>query len=435
MARPEDPQDSVVEEMDEPATEKAALLAAPELIAQSFGEYVRAWVLRVRSGDAGSLPVVGGLLLISILFQSLNSNFLTAGNLVNLLIQGAVYMLLAMAEVWVLLLGEIDLSAGYVAGLGGVVMAELIKQGTDWPWPAAIAVALLATAGIGALHGTLITRIGLPSFVVTLAGLLGWQGVMLLILGQGGVVPINSKIVNDLTSGQLTVLASWIVMGALVAAYGARAWLRDSRRRASGLVAPPLSLTFIKIGMIAVAAFVVVAICNQNRAVFGVNDGVPWVIPIVLGVFAAWTVLLTRTRYGRYVYAIGGNPEAARRAGINLAFIRTAAFALCAFTAGIGMLLFASYLGGMSNNVNGGSQVLYAVAAAVIGGTSLFGGRGKPLHGLLGGLVIGAIYNGMYLESLDVKYQFIVTGLVLLAAVTIDSLSRRGAASGSVVRV
>src|SRR5437588_11741066 len=237
MARPEDPQDSVVEEMDEPAADKAALLAAPELVAQSFGEYVRAWVLRVRSGDAGSLPVVGGLLLISILFQSLNSNFLTAGNLVNLLIQGAVYMLLAMAEVYVLLLGGIDLSAGYVAGLGGVVMAELIKQGTDWPWAAAIVVALLVTAGIGALHGTLITRIGLPSFVVTLAGLLGWQGVMLLVLGQGGVVPINPTTISDLTSGQLTVVASWIVMGALVAVYGIRAWLRDSRRRGSGLVA------------------------------------------------------------------------------------------------------------------------------------------------------------------------------------------------------
>src|SRR5438067_3517389 len=219
MARPEDPQDSAVEELDQPEADKAALVAAPELVAQTFGEYVRAWLVRIRAGDAGALPVIGGLVLISILFQSLNSKFLTAGNLVNLLIQGAVYMLLAMAEVYALLLGEIDLSIGYVAGLGGVVMAELIKQGTDWPWAAAIVVALLVTAGIGALHGTLITRIGLPSFVVTLAGLLGWQGVMLLVLGQGGVVPINSKVINDLTSGQLTQAASWIVMLAIVAVY------------------------------------------------------------------------------------------------------------------------------------------------------------------------------------------------------------------------
>jgi D-xylose transport system permease protein len=209
----------------------------------------------------------------------------------------------------------------------------------------------------------------------------------------------------------------------------------DTRRRRSGLVAPPASLTWIKVGLIAVATFVVVAICNVNRANIGTLEGVPWVIPIVLVVLGAWTLLLTRTRYGRYVYAIGGNPEAARRAGINLAVIRTVAFALCSFTAGIGLLLFASYLGGMSNNVNGGSLVLYAVAAAVIGGTSLFGGRGKPLHGVLGGLVIGAIYNGMYLQALAVQYQFIVTGLVLLAAVTIDSISRRGATSGSITRV
>src|SRR5438876_724913 len=267
MARPEDPQVSEVEELDMPAVDKAALVAAPELVAQSFGEYVRAWVLRVRSGDAGALPVVGGLLIISILFQSLNSKFLTAGNLVNLLIQGAVYMLLAMSEVFVLLLGEIDLSAGFVAGLGGVVMAELIKESTGWPIGAAIVVALLFTAAIGALHGTLITRIGLPSFVVTLAGLLGWQGVMLLILGQGGVVPINSKIVNDLTSGQLTVVASWIVMAALVAAYGARAWLRDSRRRASGLVAPPPSVTVLRIAAGLAAGVVVVLVCNTNRGV------------------------------------------------------------------------------------------------------------------------------------------------------------------------
>jgi D-xylose transport system permease protein len=178
-----------------------------------------------------------------------------------------------------------------------------------------------------------------------------------------------------------------------------------------------------------------VLICNQNRANFGTLEGVPWVIPIVLFVLGAWTILLQRTRYGRYVYAIGGNSEAARRAGINLSMVRTVAFVLCSFTAGIALLLYASLLGGMSNNIQGGQYVLYAVAAAVIGGTSLFGGRGKPLHGVLGGLVIGGIYNGMYLQGYPVEAEYIVTGLVLLAAVTIDSLSRRGATSGSVTRV
>jgi D-xylose transport system permease protein len=427
MARPEDPQDSVVEEMEEePAAEKAALLAAPELVAQSFGEYVRAWVLRVRSGDAGSLPVVGGLLLISILFQSLNSNFLTAGNLVNLLIQGAVYMLLAMAEVWVLLLGEIDLSAGYVAGLGGVVMAELIKQGTDWPWPAAIAAALLATAGIGALHGTLITRIGLPSFVVTLAGLLGWQGVMLLILGQGGVVSINSTFINNLTSGQLTVAMSWIVMAALVAVYGVRAWLRDSRRRASGLVAPPPSVTVLRIASVLVAGIAVVLICNVNRGVLTPIRGLPWVVLVVLGVVAVWSFLLGRTSFGRYVYAIGGNPEAARRAGVSLPLIRTACFTFASLTAGIAGIIYASRLRSVSTSIDGGTLVLYAVAAAVIGGTSLFGGRGKAAQAVLGGLVIAAIDNGMGLQGYSAYVRFIVTALVLLAAVTIDALTRRG---------
>ena len=426
MARPEDPQQSEVEELDLPAADKAALVAAPELVAQSFGEYVRAWILRIRGGDTGALPVIAGLLAISILFQSLNSNFLTAGNLVNLLIQGAVYMLLAMAEVWVLLLGEIDLSAGFVAGLGGVVMAELIKSGTNWPVGAAIAVALLFTAGIGALHGTLITRIGLPSFVVTLAGLLGWQGVMLLILGQGGVVPINSKIVNDLTSGQLTVVASWIVMGALVAAYGARAWLRDSRRRASGLVAPPPSVTVLRIAGVLVAGIAVVLICNTNRGVLTPIRGLPWVVLIVLGVVALWSFLLGRTPFGRYVYAIGGNPEAARRAGVSLSLIRTLCFTLASFTAGIAGIIYASRLRSVSTSIDGGTLVLYAVAAAVIGGTSLFGGRGKASQAVLGGLVIAAIDNGMGLQGYSAYVRFIVTALVLLAAVTIDALSRRG---------
>jgi D-xylose transport system permease protein len=196
-------------------------------------------------------------------------------------------------------------------------------------------------------------------------------------------------------------------------------------------VAPPPSLTFIKIGLVAAAGIVVVAICNINRANFGVLAGVPWVVPIVLVVLAAWMVLLERTRYGRYVYAIGGNAEAARRAGIDLALTRTVAFGLCSMTAGVGGLLYASYIGGMSNNVNGGQLVLFAVAAAVIGGTSLFGGRGKVLHGVIGGLVIGGIYNGLYLLSADVQRIFIVTGLVLLAAVTIDAISRKGSVSGA----
>src|SRR3954447_18627428 len=264
------------------------MAVAPELMAQTFGEYVRAWVAKVRGGDAGALPVIAGLLIISVLFQSLNSKFLTAGNLVNLLIQGAVYMLLAMAEVYVLLLGEIDLSIGYVAGIGGVVMAELLKQGTDWPWWAAIIVALLCTAAIGVLQGTLITRIGLPSFVVTLAGLLGWQGVMLRILGNGGTLPIQDKVVNNIANANLSPTVSWTVMAVLVGVYVLFAWRKDARRRASGLVAPPISYTVVKLIGVAIAGVVLVMICNADRGVLVPIRGVPWVLLIVLGVVTMW---------------------------------------------------------------------------------------------------------------------------------------------------
>ncbi|MDQ1400026.1 MAG: hypothetical protein QOK20_1958 [Acidimicrobiaceae bacterium] len=409
------------------ASAAADMAMAPELVATSLGDYLRTSVARVKGGDSGVLPVVGGLLLISILFQSLNSHFLTAGNLINLIVQGAVYMLLAMGEVYALLLGEIDLSIGFVSGIGGVVTAELVKQSNGWPWWAAIIAGLLACALIGAIHGLIITRIGLPSFVVTLAGLLGWQGVMLLILGKGGSLPINNNVINDLASGNLTATASWIVMLLIVAAFGLRTWLRESRRRASGLVAPPASLTLLKIAGALVAGVAVVLIANTNRGRgFVVIRGLPWVVLIVLGVLAMWTSLLGRTKFGRYMYAIGGNAEAARRAGVNLALIRTTAFMLASFTAGIAGIIYASRLRSVSTAVDGGRLVLYAVAAAVIGGTSLFGGRGKAMHAVLGGLVIAAIDNGMGLQGYSAAAQYVVTALVLLAAVTIDSLARRG---------
>ncbi len=370
--------------------------------------------------------------------------FLSAVNLVNLFQQSAIFMVLAMAMSFALVLGEIDLSIGYVGACGAAITVQLVQPvTTKWPWWAAIIAGLGFCFVFGAIQGTLITRLRLPSFIVTLAGFLIGNGIMLwiLLLGPFSGLPnltgtdTNQVVIYDLMWGTLDPTVSWILMAVVVGALGLYIWLGDSRRRRSGLVAPPASLTLIKIVLIAVVGIVVVAICDQNRAAFGTLEGVPWVMLIVLGVLAAWTVLFQRSRYGRYMYAIGGNPEAARRAGINLTLVRTGAFALCSVTAGIGMLLFASYLGGMSNNVPGGQYVLYAVAAAVIGGTSLFGGRGKPLHGVLGGLVIGGIYNGMYLQGYDVEPQFIVTGLVVLAAVTIDSLSRRGAASGSVARI
>jgi D-xylose transport system permease protein len=212
----------------------------------------------------------------------------------------------------------------------------------------------------------------------------------------------------------------------LILAYAGITWWRDQRRRASGLVAPPVGLTALKIAAVAVAGVALILICNANRGVLVPIQGMPWVVLIVLGVLGAWSLLLGKTRFGRYVYAIGGNAEAARRAGVNLARIRTAAFVLCSFTAGIGGIVYASRLRSVSTNLDGGTLVLYAVAAAVIGGTSLFGGRGKPLHAVLGGIVIAAIANGMGLLGMAAATQLIVTALVLLAAVTIDAVARRG---------
>ncbi|HEX4491436.1 MAG TPA: ABC transporter permease [Acidimicrobiia bacterium] len=432
MTRVEEPTPPVDADAQEGALADAARAEADPgdagAHADTLGAYLRVWWTRVRSGDSGVLPVIAGLILISLIFQSLNSKFLSSGNLVNLLVQGAAYMLLAMGEVFVLLLGEIDLSIGYVGGIGAIVTAELVKQSTGWPWWAAILIALITCAAIGALQGTIITRLGLPSFVVTLGGLLGWQGVMLLILGTGGTVPIDNHIVVDITSGNLTPLASWIVMVVIVAIVGARMWRNESRRRASGLVAPPAVATLLKIALIAAAGIAVVLVCNTNRGRLIAIRGVPWVVLVVLGVLAAWTFLLNRTRFGRYLYAIGGNAEAARRAGIPLARMRTAGFALGSLTAGIGGIVYASRINSVSTSLDGGTLVLYAVAAAVIGGTSLFGGRGKAIHAVLGGLVIAAIDNGMGLQGYSAAADKVVTALVLLVAVAIDSIARRNAA-------
>jgi D-xylose transport system permease protein len=413
-------------EREEGVVDLATIPVGGELVADSLPDYVRAWFARLRAGESGKLPVIIGMVIIAVIFQTLNSKFLTAGNIVNLLVQGAVFMLLAMAEVYVLLLGEIDLSAGFVGGVSGVVTAELVKNSVGWPWWAAIVAALGVCAVIGLFQGTIITRLGLPSFVVTLAGLLGFQGLMLRILGNGGTLPIDDKIVNDLANGNLTAGASWIVMAVVVGLFCLVTWMRDARRRKSGLVAPPPSFTLVKMGAAVVAGIALVAICNKNRGVLVPIRGVPWVVLLVLGVLTLWTILLGRTKFGRYMYAIGGNAEAARRAGVSLAGIRTVAFMLASVTAGIAGIIYASRLRSVSTNLDGGTLVLYAVAAAVIGGTSLFGGRGKPIDAVLGGIVIAAIDNGMGLQGFSAASKFIVTAIVLLAAVTIDALARRG---------
>jgi D-xylose transport system permease protein len=344
-------------------------------------------------------------------------------------------MLLAIAEIFALLLGEIDLSVGLVMGLSSVVVAELVQPtGADWPWWAAIIVALLASSLFGALQGTLVARLKMPSFIVTLGGLLILEGVAIIVLG-GSLVGIgntqyaNESFLYNIFWGSFNPVVSWILLAAVVAAAGTALWLREARKHRRNLVAEPHSLTAMKIVLIAVAGIVVVAFCNVNRAHVGTIDGVPFIIPIVLIVLVASTALLTRTRFGRYVYAIGGNPEAARRAGVRLPVIRTWCFALSGLISGIAGVLFASWQVSLTTNIikASNSYVLLAVAAAVIGGTSLFGGRGKIIHGVLGGLVIGGIYNGLYLLGVSSQWIDVVVACVLLAAALIDVLSRRGA--------
>ena len=388
---------------------------------------------RFLPGLTGVLPVLLGVVVIAAIFQSQNQRFLTTGNLVNLLVQGSVFMLIGMGQVFVLLLGEIDLSLGYVAGIAAVVVTMLVQPATGWPWWAALLAALVVAAAIGFLQGTLITRLRLPSFVVTLAGLLAWQGVMIMVLGTGGTVPVPDRTINAIANGTLSPLGGWLLAGAVVLAFAAVTFVEDGRRRRSGLAAPSLGLSVLKVALAAAAAVGLTLLVNADRGVGAFElRGMPIVFPVLFGVLVLWSVVLGRTRFGRYVYAIGGNAEAARRAGIALARVRTLAFTLAALTAGIGGIVYASRLRSMSTSFDGGTIVLYVVASAVIGGTSLFGGRGHPLHAVLGGVVIAAIVNGMALLGLSAAILLIATAVVLLTSILVDVVvRRRGAPAGA----
>ena len=406
--------------------------ASAELLADSFGDYLKIVGRRVRSGDSGALPVIAGLVVIIIIFQVKSSLFLSAANLVNLMAQSAIIITLGMAEIFVLLLGDIDLAAGFTAACAAVIALWMLALG-DPLW-AAVIVALLAAAAYGALQGIIIARLRLPSFVVTLAGQLGLAGVLLYLIsstgniGLGGTIALRNSVINDIENGHLDPTYTWVVMIVIAVLAGGVLFYGDFRRRSAGLVAPPMSVSLLKVAGVLAAAIVVAAVANQNRGRLLPVEGMPWSVLVVLFFLVAWTVLLGRTRFGRYVYAIGGNAEAARRAGISIVRIRTLAFMLCGLTAGVAGIIYASYLGSISSSVDGGQNVLNAVAAAVIGGTSLFGGRGKMLHAVLGGLVVGVIANGLELIGLSAAAQLMWTALVLLAAVIVDRVTRRGSA-------
>ena len=389
---------------------------------QTVSAYARNWWTGVKSGDLGSLPIFLGLIIICVVFQSQNDRFLTAGNFVNLLVQTAPYALIAMGVTFVLLLGEIDLSIGFVSGVGGVLTAILLTpDGSVLPTPLVLAIVLGAGLAIGTLHGLIITKVGVPSFVVTLAGLLAWNGVVLLLIGSKGTVILQNDFVIGLANDFMEPEVAWVLVIVLSAIYAAVQLQRLRSRTKAGLRTDPMLIVALRIVGVAGALVIVTAVANQDR-------GLPYAALLVGALFLIWTYVLNRTRFGRHIYAVGGNAEASRRAGIDVDRVKIACFALCSFMAVVGGIVLASRLRSVDTNTGGGQALLYPIAAAVIGGTSLFGGRGSMKAAILGALVMLSIDNGLGLLGLSSGTKFVLTGGVLLLAVTVDSVSRRGRA-------
>ena len=396
----------------------------PRLMVREHG--VRGyWVIfrrRVRGGELGALPVAIGLIVIWTIFYLQEPRFLSAQNLTNLVLQAAAVGTISIGIVLVLLLGEIDLSVGSVSGLCACVLAVLnIKQGM--PAVLAIIVAILVGALIGLIQGTIFTRFGVPSFVVTLAGLIGWQGVQLAVLGDTGTInfPFDGP-VAALTNTFFPPWVGYLLVLLAVGAYVGSALASTRRRAAAGLVTTPITDTVLKAVGLGVLLLAAVLVFNSDR-------GTPLALLIFVGFVVFFDLILRRTRYGRSIFAVGGNVEAARRAGINVSMVRITVFVLCSAMAGVGGILAASRLLAAGQSSGGGETLLYAIAAAVIGGTSLFGGRGSTYSALLGILVIFSIANGMDLLGLESSIKFMITGAVLLAAGILDAVARRGRAA------
>jgi D-xylose transport system permease protein len=373
---------------------------------------------RVSQGELGSLPVIIGLSVIWLIFYAANERFLSAVNLTNLMLQIAAMGTISSGIVLVLLLGEIDLSAGAVSGLSASVMTILnVKQG--WAPVPALLAGLATGAGIGLFHGLWMTRLRVPSFVVTLAGLLGWQGALLFVLGGTGTVNLNDRLITGLTGTFFGPEIAWPVAALIILAYVATVLVERWKRAAAGLPQKHLRSTVARVVVISGAILAAIAVFTQDR-------GLPLAALIFAGFVLMLELVIRHTRFGRHVFAVGGNAEAARRAGIRVEAVRTAIFTLGSTMAAAGGILASSRLLAVNQSSGSGDVLLNAIAAAVIGGTSLFGGRGSAWSALLGALVIGSISNGMDLLALSSSVKFMVTGAVLLVAASIDALSRRG---------
>jgi D-xylose transport system permease protein len=400
--------------------------------AQSIPDALRAWWDRIRGGDVGSLPAILGLMVLLVVFSILRpSTFTNSFNLANLINQSAGVIVIAMGLVFVLLLGEIDLSAGYTAGTAAVIMG-VVSTKHGWPFFLSVIMALLTGAVIGIFIGLLVARLGIPSFVVTLAAFLGLQGVILQILGDGGDIRVDDSHWLALNNSNMPIWLGWTLCVAVVVGYALLMLRRIQRRRASGLPSQSLSVWAAKVIFLAIALGLPTYYLSQERsrnpAVASIK-GVPIVVAVILVLLLILTFLLVRTPFGRHVYATGGNAEAARRAGIGVPSIRLLCFIICSTMAAVAGILIASRDNGATSQTGGSLTLLYAVAAAVIGGTSLFGGKGRVVDAIIGGLVIAVISNGLGLLNQSSAVTYIVTAIVLLLAASVDAIARRRAVS------
>ena len=383
---------------------------------------------RVKAGDIGALPAILGLIVLCAIFGAMSNVFLTPGNFANLLTQAAAVIVIAMGLVFVLLLGEIDLSAGYAAGVSGAVLVILITN-HQVAWYIAFPISIMVGGLLGFILGTLVARVGIPSFVVTLAAFLAFQGLLLLLAGEGGTIRIEDETILAVQNSNLSPLLSWVFFIVVAVTYVGTGLNRLNTRRRAGLKTELVKLWVIKtttLLLITGGAVFALTVERSNNPDLVSLKGIPYVVPLILFLLAVGTFVLGRTAFGRHIYAVGGNAEAARRAGINVKRVRIAAFVICSALAAVAGMIFASRQNSISPTTGGSSTLLYAVGAAVIGGTSLFGGKGKMRDAILGGLVVAVIDNGMGLLGYAAGIKFIVTGLVLLVSAGVDAVSRRG---------